>query len=129
MLEEGRKRGIHVILQVTPTTTSDRLKLITDTASGFLYIVNVEGVTGTRDVINKSTIKLIKRVKKHTNIPLMAGFGISSEEQATALMNAGVDGVIAGSIFAKIYERNLRGPEDTLEDVARIAMQIKKGMC
>ena len=127
MLEEGRKRGMHVILQVAPTTTEDRLKRITDTASGFLYVMNVEGVTGARDSISGSTLKLIERVKRHTDIPLMAGFGVSGGEQAEALMAAGADGVIAGSVFAKIYEGGIGNPEHTLEEIAELAVRIKKG--
>ena len=128
MLEEGKKRGIHVILQVAPTTTEERLKRITDTASGFLYVMNVEGVTGARDSVSGSTLKLIKRVRRHTEIPLMAGFGISIGEQAETLMAAGADGVIAGSIFAKIYERSIGKPETALEAIAKLVTQIKKGM-
>jgi tryptophan synthase alpha chain len=127
MLDEGRKRGVHLILQVTPTTADERLRKIADAASGFLYIINVEGVTGARDAVSASTIKLIERVRRHTDIPLMAGFGISGGEQATALLAAGADGVIAGSVFAKIYERSIGKPEDALKDVTGIAMQIKKG--
>jgi tryptophan synthase alpha chain len=127
MLNEGRKRGVHVVLQVSPTTTEVRLKRIADTASGFLYVMNVEGVTGARRAISGSTLKLIERVKRHTDIPLMAGFGISRGEQAETLMTAGADGVIAGSIFAKIYERSIGKPEDTLKEIAELAKRIKKG--
>jgi tryptophan synthase alpha chain len=127
MLEEGGNRRIHVILQVAPTTTEDRLKRIADTASGFLYVMNVEGVTGARDSVSGSTLKLIERVRRHIDIPLIAGFGISGGEQAEALMTAGADGVIAGSVFAKIYERRIRKPEDTLEEIAELATLVKKG--
>jgi tryptophan synthase alpha chain len=127
MLDEGRKRGVHLILLVAPTTTEDRLKRIADAASGFLYVLNVEGVTGAREDISGSTLKLIERVRKHTDIPLMAGFGISRGEQARALMTAGADGVIAGSVFAKIYQRSIEKPEDALKEIAELAMQIKKG--
>jgi len=127
MLEEGGQRGMHVILLVAPTTTEDRLKRIADTASGFLYVMNVEGVTGARDAVSGSTLKLIERVRRHTDIPLMAGFGISGGEQAEALMAAGADGVIAGSVFAKIYERRSGKPEDALKEIAGLAIRIKKG--
>ena len=105
------------------------MKQITDTASGFLYVMNVEGVTGARDSVSESTLKLIERVRKHTDIPLMAGFGISGGEQAEALITAGADGVIAGSVFAKIYERSIGKPEDALKEIAELAIRIKKGMC
>lgn len=77
LLDEGRKRGVHVIFQVAPTTTEDRLKKIADMASGFLYVINVEGVTGARESLTDSTIKLVNRVRRHTDVPVLAGFGIS----------------------------------------------------
>ncbi len=126
MLDEGKKRGIHMILQIAPTTTEDRLKRIADTASGFLYVMNVEGVTGARDAVSGSTLKLIESVRRHTDIPLMAGFGISRGEQAEALMTAGADGVIAGSVFAKIYEKSIGKPEDALKEIAKLAIRIKR---
>jgi tryptophan synthase alpha chain len=127
ILVEGREKGIHTILQVAPTTIDDRLKLITAKASGFLYIVNLEGVTGARNPITESTINLIKRVRKFTDIPLMAGFGISTGEQASTLLKAGVNGIIAGSVFARIYEKHLHNPINCLEEIAQVASQIKEG--
>jgi tryptophan synthase alpha chain len=127
LLNEGNKQGIHVILQATPTTTGDRLQRIADAASGFLYVINVEGVTGVRERLTDSTLTLIQRVKPHTNVPLLAGFGISTREQAAAAVSVGADGVIVGSAYAKLYENNLQNPEETLPDVARLAHQIKLG--
>jgi tryptophan synthase alpha chain len=127
ILVKGKEKGIHTILQVAPTTIGDRLRLITTKASGFLYIVNLEGVTGARNPITESTLNLIKRVRKYTDIPLMAGFGISNGDQARILLNARVDGIIAGSVFARIYEKNLRNPEESLGEIARVASNIKEG--
>lgn len=127
ILKEGRRQGVNVILQVAPTTTEDRLKKIADIASGFIYIMNVEGVTGARDSLLSSTLKLVMRVKRHTDIPLLAGFGISNGEQAESVVAAGADGVIAGSVFAKTYEMNLENPEETLTEIARLTRRIKQG--
>jgi len=127
LLDEGKKRGVHVILQVTPTTNEDRLKKIADIASGFLYVINVEGVTGARESLADSTLKLVNRVRRHTNVPLLAGFGISKREHAAAVVSAGADGAVAGSAYAKIYEKNLKQPEETLPEIARLAKQIKQG--
>jgi tryptophan synthase alpha chain len=112
LLTEGKKNRVDVIFQVAPTTTEDRLKKITDLASGFLYVINVEGVTG---------------VRRHTDMPLLAGFGISTKQQAQAVVAAGADGAIAGSAFAKVYEKNLKKPEQTLPEIALLAKQIKQG--
>ncbi|MEJ2241093.1 MAG: tryptophan synthase subunit alpha, partial [Candidatus Bathyarchaeota archaeon] len=98
-----------------------------DIASGFLYVIGCEGVTGVREQIGDSTLKLIKRVRKHTNMPLLAGFGISTQKQASNVVAAGADGVIAGSVYAKLYEKNLENPKKTLPDIAKLVKQIKQG--
>ncbi len=127
LLAEGKKSGVEVIFQVAPTTTEDRLKKIADRASGFLYVISVEGVTGVRESLADSTLKLVQRVRRHTETPLLAGFGISTKQQAQAVVAAGADGAIAGSAYAKVYEKNLKKPEETLPEIARLVKQIKRG--
>lgn len=127
LLSEGKKIGICPIFQIAPTTTEKRMKKIIDIASGFLYIIGFEGVTGVREQIGDSTLKLVKRVRKHTNMPLLAGFGISTQKQASNVVAAGADGVIAGSIYAKIYEKNIENPKETLPQIAEVVGQIKQG--
>jgi tryptophan synthase alpha chain len=127
LLAEGKRSGVHIIFQIAPTTTEDRLKKITDIASGFLYVINVEGVTGVRESLADSTLKLVKRVRRHTDMPLLAGFGISNRQQASNVVAAGADGAIAGSCYAKVYEKNLEEPEETLPQIADLVGQIKQG--
>ena len=125
--EAGEKKGVHIVLQVAPTTTEERLKKIADSTSGFLYVVSVEGVTGVRETTGDSTLKLIKRARKFTDLPLIAGFGISKAEHARTVVSAGADGVVTGSALCKIYEKNLEKPERTLPEIARFGRQIKRG--
>lgn len=127
LLDEGKKWGVHVIFQVAPTTTEDRLKKIADIASGFLYVMGVEGVTGARESLTDSALKVVSRVRRHTDVPVLAGFGISKKEHATAVVSAGADGAVAGSAYAEIYAKNLKKPEETLPETARLAKQIKRG--
>jgi len=127
LLKEGKKWDVHIIFQVAPTTTEDRLKKIANVASGFLYVIDVEGVTGARESLTKSTLNLVSRVRRHTDVPLLAGFGISKRKHAAAVVSAGADGAVAGSAYAKIYEKNLKKPEETLPKITRLAKQIKRG--
>ena len=127
LLAEGKKSGIQPIFQIAPTTTEERLKKITDIASGFLYVIGVEGVTGVRESMGDSTLKLVKRTRNHTDMPLLAGFGISTRQQALAVVAAGADGAIVGSAYAKVYEKNLENPEETLQEIASLVGQIKQG--
>jgi tryptophan synthase alpha chain len=127
LLIQAQEHGIHVILMVAPTTTEERLKRIAVAASGFIYVMNVEGVTGARETLGNQTLKLIQRVRQHTDIPIMAGFGISNGDQAAAVTEAGADGVIAGSVFSKIYEANLCEPCDSLSEITRLVRELKEG--
>lgn len=127
LIEQARKVGIHVILQVTPTTSEERLKEILDNSSGFIYVIGIEGVTGAREKLRKSTIKLVEKIREYTDIPIMVGFGISKREHAKAITSAGADGVIVGSAYAQIYSKNLEKPEETLPKIAKLARQIKQG--
>lgn len=127
LLAEGKQSGIHPIFQIAPTTTEDRLKKIVDIASGFLYVIGVEGVTGVRESLGDSTLKLVTRVRRHTDMPLLAGFGISTRQQASNVVEAGADGAIAGSVYARIYEKNLKEPSQMLPEIASLVAQIKQG--
>ncbi|MEM2192457.1 MAG: tryptophan synthase subunit alpha, partial [Candidatus Hadarchaeales archaeon] len=93
MMREAKDSGVDMIFLVAPTTSEDRMRKIVQSSSGFVYVVNVEGVTGGRDVLPASTVELIKRVKGISEKPVMAGFGISRDEQVRALVSAGADGV------------------------------------
>jgi tryptophan synthase alpha chain len=127
LFDACRRYGIDVILQVTPATSQSRLQRIVEIARGFIYIINVEGVTGVRTRFHKSTFQLINTVRKYTEIPILAGFGISDPQHAEAMVAAGADGVIVGSAYAKIYERNLTHPATTLPRIRELSRQIKQG--
>ncbi|MBD3207404.1 tryptophan synthase subunit alpha [Candidatus Bathyarchaeota archaeon] len=126
LLSKARRTGIHIILQVTQTTTGERLKKICELSSGFIYVINVQGVTGSRDQLSQSTIKLIERVRSHTDTPILAGFGISKPAHARSIIKAGADGAIAGSVYTKIYEKYINEPDLALPEISRLANQMKK---
>jgi len=125
----GKNHNLDIIQLVTPATSEERLKKIIEKSSGFLYLVSHPGVTGAKENIHNSTKELIQRVRKHTKLPLLVGFGISKPEHAAEIAGAGADGVILGSAFAKIYEKNLQNPEATLPEITNFARAIKSAMC
>lgn len=127
VLESARREGISVIYQVTPNTTEERLKIILEKFSGFLYVINFEGVTGVRNSVFDSTLSLIDLIGEESDIPLMAGFGISERTQAEKLVSSGADGVITGSALAKIYGQKPNAPEEKLDKIGEFARAIKEG--
>jgi tryptophan synthase alpha chain len=81
---------------VAPTSTDERLKLAADMTDGWLYLVTITGTTGARAELAPSLAPLTARARAATSLPLRAGFGISTPEQARAAAEL-VDGVVVGS--------------------------------
>jgi len=93
-------KKIATIFLVSPITPENRLDLIGKTATGFIYYVSQMGVTGVRDSLQKELDEKIKLVKKHTDIPIVIGFGISTPEHV-AEASVYADGVVVGSAIVK----------------------------
>lgn len=125
--EKTQELGIDFIFQVAPSTTEERLVKIVEAASGFLYIINVEGVTGARETLPPSTLELIRRVRRLTDLPLLVGFGISRAGHLRSVLSAGADGVVVGSAIADIYSKKLERPEETLPEISGFLKELKKG--
>lgn len=92
----AKSSAVDVILLVAPTSTDARLARIAAAASGFIYCVSTTGVTGARTALRADLPAFLDRVRRHTNLPLAVGFGVSTVEQVAAVA-AHADGVIVGS--------------------------------
>lgn len=117
-VDASRMAGIDPIFLVASTTTPQRLKKILHHAQGFLYVVSVLGVTGARESLSSEMPKLLRRIKKQTNLPLAVGFGISKREHIEILKKAEADGAIVGSALVKIIEENLHNKKRLLEQIS-----------
>ncbi len=120
------KGNIDTIFLVSPNTTKKRIRKITKSTSGFLYLVAVYGTTGVKTGIKNYTIKAIKNVKKQTKakIPVGVGFGVSTPEDVKKFISVGADAVIVGSAFLKLIEKT---PQNKLEQkIATFARSLKK---
>lgn len=106
--KSAKKHHIHQIFIVSDYSDRRRLKEISKFASGFLYVVGVMGVTGVRNSLEKNMPKLIKRLKKTSNLPLMVGFGVSKREHIEMLQDIGADGAIVGSALVKTPYKELK---------------------
>ena len=100
---EAEKNGIYNIFLVAPTS-KERVRMISDEAKGFLYVVSSLGVTGTRKEINTDFSDLLSPIREHKNVPACIGFGISDPAQAKA-MSQYADGVIIGSAIVSLSEK------------------------
>lgn len=92
--------GLAMIYLLAPTSTEDRIKLVAQRATGFIYLVSITGITGARTELPADLKDFIARVRKETNLPLAVGFGIGNRAQAAAVAKI-ADGVIVGSALVK----------------------------
>jgi len=121
------KTGIDTIFLVAPSTSKERLASIVDASSGFLYLVSHFGVTGAQTTIENSTIDLVKRILPFTSgcLPLAVGFGVSKPEHVTCIIGAGADGVIVGSAFINIIQKNRLDLEKMDNELKATASKLK----
>ncbi|HEV8250223.1 MAG TPA: tryptophan synthase subunit alpha [Gaiellaceae bacterium] len=81
---------------VAPTSTDERIRLAAERTDGWLYLVTVAGTTGAREALSPALGRLAERARAVTDVPLYAGFGISTPEQAAAAGEL-CDGIVVGS--------------------------------
>lgn len=125
-IKPARKNKINTIFIVSPLTSNERLKKITKKVKGFIYVVSRLGVTGARKDLEEGTLKLLKRIRPQTRLPLCVGFGISKPEHVKAVCKAGADGAIIGSAIVKIIEKNLKNKRVMLKKIENYVNLLKK---
>jgi tryptophan synthase alpha chain len=107
---------------VAPTTPTERVKLAADGTDGWLYLVSLTGTTGARAEVSSQLAGLVERARAVTDVPLLAGFGISTPEQAAEAASL-ADGIVVGSRAVEVAHEG--GPEALRKYVAslRVALQ------
>lgn len=116
--------GIRLINLVAPTTKEQRLAGIAAEGEGFLYCVSSLGVTGVRDKITTDLGAFYERIRRHTDLPLALGFGLSSREQIAAAPG-GWDGYIVGSAVVNIVAEEGEGSP---AKVGEFIADLRKGL-
>jgi len=125
MILAAKRYSVETVFMITPLTNDSRIKEISSRSNGFIYLVSRLGVTGARDDLGKSTLELIKRVRKFTSKPLCVGFGISNSNHVKDVIKAGADGAIVGSAIVKIIEENLDDKGKMVEKVEEFVKGLK----
>tara|TARA_X000000368_G_scaffold276759_1_gene219574 strand:- start:54 stop:875 length:822 start_codon:yes stop_codon:yes gene_type:complete len=107
-----RKEGIALIKLITPTTSEERIKELVKEADGFIYSVNVEGITGVKSAQIDQVNGQISKIKKYTDIPVVSGFGIKSVEDVEIFSKSNADGIVVGSAIVKNIQENMKASSD-----------------
>jgi len=113
-LPAGQRPELKRVQLVAPTSTDARLRVAAAQTDGWLYLVTVAGTTGARADVSPALAGLVERARAVADVPLYAGFGISTPEHARAA-GALADGIVVGSRAVEVAEQ---GPRALREYVA-----------
>ncbi len=119
-------KGVDRVYVVAPSSSDDRLPLVTNQCSGFIYAASLMGVTGTRDSVSGNASGLVSRIRKFSNLPVAVGLGVSTKEQAHEVAQY-ADGVIVGSAFIKIIQQYGAGRKG-IRKVKELAQALSEGV-
>jgi tryptophan synthase alpha chain len=101
-----RANGLETVCIVAPTTPDSRLDRIAHEATGFIYYVSREGVTGVREKLARGIAEAVGRIRMHTSLPVAVGFGIASRAHVSQVAGL-ADGVVVGSALVNLIQENL----------------------
>lgn len=121
-----REHGLDTVCIVAPTTPDSRLPKIAAAATGFVYYVSREGVTGVRSELAGGIAEAVARIRSHTQLPVAVGFGISTREQV-ARVAAFADGVVVGSALVNVVRDGLAHRADIGPGLTRVVAELVKG--
>jgi tryptophan synthase alpha chain len=126
LLDDPGAQRLHRIRLIAPTTDEGRVATICARAGGFIYYVSREGVTGERSALEGSIQGRVERIKRHTELPVAVGFGISNPEQAAAVARI-ADAVVVGSaIVRRIGEGAAR--QDLAREIGRFVRPMTQAV-
>jgi tryptophan synthase alpha chain len=99
-----RENGLSVIYLLAPTSTDERIRHVSELASGFIYCVSLTGVTGVREELPESLPAFVERVRKASRLPIAVGFGISQPKHFQAVGRI-ADAAVVGSAIVELMGR------------------------
>ncbi len=112
------KLEIALILVSAPSTPLQRMGLLSQQGGGFLYYACQKGTTGTRDKLPEDLIKRMEEIKKHTQLPVAVGFGVSNSQMVREILNI-ADGCVIGSYFVNAVAKNV-----TPQELQKLAEEV-----
>ncbi len=117
-----KENDLDRIFLVAPTTTDQRLRMIAERASGFIYAVSRTGVTGERSEVSAEAAKLVARLRAFTDLPVAVGFGISTRDQVSEVWRYADAAVVGSAIVAEI--ERLAGTANLVELIGKFTKAL-----
>src|SRR5882757_358645 len=125
------KAGLNFIRLATPTTDDKRLPAVLANTSGFVYYVAITGITGAAAADSAAVSEAVARIKRHTKLPVCAGFGIRTPESARAIASH-ANGAVVGTALVDALKNSLdaegHATAKTVNAVAELTASLAQGV-
>ena len=125
------RAGLAFIRLATPTTDDRRLPAVLANTSGFVYYVSITGITGAATPDFGQVASAVRRIKRHTALPVVVGFGVKSGAHAAAIAK-GADGVAVGTALVEAVRASLDpeggATQGTVEAVSALVRELAEGV-
>jgi tryptophan synthase alpha chain len=115
------------IYLIAPTTPEQRVPVIVENASGFLYYVSREGVTGERSDVASDLEERVAMIRRHSSLPIGIGFGISNSSQVREVASH-ADGVIVGSSIVRLFAEFGTTPDRLMSELRAKITELRTGL-
>lgn len=119
-------KGLSTVYLLAPTSTDDRISLISRFSNGFIYYVSREGVTGPREEMAGGIASMVEKIRSHSGMPVAVGFGISSPRLAAEVAGY-ADAVVVGSAIVGKIEKHAGDP-DLIQQVSQYVSDLVKAV-
>ncbi|HEY2549811.1 MAG TPA: tryptophan synthase subunit alpha [Streptosporangiaceae bacterium] len=125
-LEAADQHGLDPVFLIAPSSSDQRIGLITSVCRGFVYAASLMGVTGARQSVSGQAAGLVGRAKQHTSLPVAVGLGVRDGAQAAEVAGF-ADGVVVGSAFV---QRLASAPDQSagLESLRSLTAELAAGV-
>lgn len=125
-MQACEKHGMKTVFLLAPTTPEERVEYIARFATGFIYYVSRTGVTGVRDSLASDLEEMVAMIKRHSEKPLVVGFGIHNQKQVRAVAKL-ADGVVVGSAIVNTIKDNLSDRSAILNRMEELVTDLVEG--
>jgi len=117
--------GLDPIFLIGPTTSDERIRKSAELGRGFLYVISRLGVTGARPETSREAESIVERIRRHTDLPVAVGFGISRPEHVTETCRT-ADAAVVGSALVNVIAEH--GPGGAAQHAADYVGWLKSGL-
>ena len=117
-------RGIHLIPMLAPTSSDERIEDACKAAGGFIYCVSLTGVTSARRTLSRATAGLVERIRQHTDLPILVGFGVSRAEHLVEIGTYAEGAAVGSALLDAVHN----APPDGKVEAARDFIRTLRGI-